>query len=476
MEKFDAIVIGSGAGGSVMAHQLSLKGLRVAVIEKGKRENPILFEHSEVEMFPQLYKNAGLQSSKDNALTIAQGCTVGGSTVINNAIWLRPDLDKILPEWEKAGATVPKNELIKIYGILEKALRVKPIDPQKANRGADIFMRGCQELGIPASYLDNNREECLCCGWCNYGCRYNRKTSMLVTFIPWAEKLGAQFLDECIDTQILTNGKRATGVQFYRQGSLQQIYADKIVVSCGAIGSSALLLQSGIALGGRVGRGFHMLGGVFVTAETMETINGYDGIGLTCYAKASEDYVIESYFAPPVVFSISVGGFFRTHFERMMNYCKYADAGVMIATDPTGVITLDKKGNAVIDIKYTDTDLSRLKEGIKTLSKIFFRGGAVKVLPSSFNIIEFGSENDLNSIDTLVKRPEDLTIGSAHPQGGNAMCEDSRKGVVGLDFRVHGYDNIFVADTSVFPTNIRANCQATAMAMSYYAASFVAAS
>ena len=53
------------------------------------------------------------------------------------------------------------------------------------------------------------------------------------------------------------------------------------------------------------------------------------------------------------------------------------------------------------------------------------------------------------------------------------MCEDKNKGVVDLEFRVHGYENLFVADTSIFPTNIRANCQATAMAVSYYASSFV---
>ena len=114
-----------------------------------------------------------------------------------------------------------------------------------------------------------------------------------------------------------------------------------------------MLLQSGIHLDGRVGKGFHVLGGVFVTAQMQETLNGYDGIGLTCYCKASDEYVIESYFAPPVVFSISLGGFFLTHFDRMMDYGRYADAGVMVATDPDGVITLDKNNNPVIDIQFS---------------------------------------------------------------------------------------------------------------------------
>jgi choline dehydrogenase-like flavoprotein len=69
-----------------------------------------------------------------------------------------------------------------------------------------------------------------------------------------------------------------------------------------------------------------------------------------------------------------------------------------------------------------------------------------------------------------IKRADDLSLGSAHPQGGNPMGEDPRVSVIGNDFRVHGFENLYVADASVFPSNIRANCQATVMAMSHYAA------
>jgi choline dehydrogenase len=50
------------------------------------------------------------------------------------------------------------------------------------------------------------------------------------------------------------------------------------------------------------------------------------------------------------------------------------------------------------------------------------------------------------------------------------MSENPAAGVVGENFEVHGLEGLYVADTSVWPSNIRANCQATAMAMSHYAA------
>ncbi|HEX6302639.1 MAG TPA: GMC family oxidoreductase [Anaerolineales bacterium] len=472
--KADAVVIGSGAAGSVMAYKLACRGLKVIVVERGARQDPQTFEHNELAMFPRLYKQGGLQTTADHDLTIAQGAAVGGSTVINNAIWLRADLERILPDWERAGASVPAAALNAAYQEIESALHVSPLVPQLANKASDVFLRGCEILGIPAGYLQNNRDTCIACGWCNYGCRYNRKTSMLVTYIPWAEARGAEVLDQCQDAMIVTNGNVATGVRFTRLGEEITVEADRVVVCAGTIGSSEVLLKSGISLDGRVGQGLHVLGGLLVLAETNEILDGFDGIGLTCIAEASDEYVIESYFAPPLVFSLSLGGWFLTHFRRMMRYRYFAGAGIMTATDPVGRVTLDKKGRVRIQLAFSDRDLQRLRLGIRTLAQIFFAGGAIRVIPATYKLLEFARPEEIGLVDEQIGRPEDLLLGSAHPQGGNIMSGDPQKGVVDNDFSVHGYQNLYVADASVFPTNIWANCQATVMAMAHYASSFVA--
>jgi choline dehydrogenase-like flavoprotein len=472
--RYDAVIIGSGAAGSVMAYQLANKGMRVLVVERGARHDPTTFEHNELAMFPRLYKQGGLQTTTDHDVTIAQGQAVGGSTVINNAIWLRADLDRVLPSWAQAGAPVPREYIEKAYAELEWALHVNPIPALVANKGTNVFLQGAAALGIRAGYLNNNRRACLGCGWCNYGCRYNRKTSMLVTFIPWAEACGATVLDNCLDARVVMNGNTAAGVRFRRDG--QEIFAraERVVVCAGAIGSSQVLLQSGITNDGRVGKGLHALGGLVLSAETEEVQDGFDGIGLTAVAHASDEYVIESYFAPPVVFSLALGGWFLTHFRRMQRYKYYVQAGVMCGTHPTGTVKLDKKGRAQINLAFDQQDLGRLKAGMKTLASIFFAGGATRVIPATFKLVECSRVEDIDQFDERIRRPDDLLIGTAHPQGGNAMSEDPRGGVVGPDFAVHGARNLFVADASVFPTNIWANCQATVMAMSHYAAGFVA--
>ena len=474
--KVDVAVIGSGAAGSVMAYELARRGLDVVVLEKGRREDPQTFEHSELAMFPRVYKQGGLQSTDDHDAIVIQGCTVGGSTVINNAIWMRADLGRVLPDWEERGAHVPAESLVQAYLELEQALHVSPVPEAVANAGSEVFLRGCERTGIPGEFLHNNRDHCIGCGWCNYGCRYNRKVSMLVSYIPWAEAKGTRFVDRCDHARVVCDGKRAVGVEARRDGERISFEADRVVVCAGAIGSSAVLLESGIQVDGRVGKGLHVLGGVFVTGETDEPINGYDGIGLTCVAHASHDYVIESYFAPPVAFSLRLGGFFLSHFDRASRYASFIDGGVMVGTDPrNGSVTLDRKGRVHIQLKFDDTDLARLREGLQTIGRIYFAAGARRVFPSTFKFIEFAHPEQLGGVDELILEPDDLLLGSAHPQGGNLMHEDPKRGVVGLDFGVHGYDGLYVADTSVWPSNIWANCQATAMAMSHYAATHVAA-
>lgn len=486
MNHYDAIVIGSGAGGGVMAYRLSQMGLRVLVVERGRYEDPTSFEHNELEMVPRIYKHGGLQTTDDHDVAIMQGCTVGGSTVINNAIWLRANLDNVLPAWKAAGADLNRSEIEDAYTQLEQLLHVVPIKPydlsnpiNESSRGAKTFLDGAAALGMQARMLRHNRKECIGCGWCNYGCRYNRKLSMLVTTIPWAQQLGATVRDSCQNLTIRWksdgDGKlRAEGVQFTRHGTMQTATADRIVVSAGAIGSSSVLLGSGITANGEVGQRFHALGGVLMTAQMPYIADNFDGIGLTTVLDRNSEVVIESFFAPPGAFSITLPGWFATHIERMEQYRYFVQAGVMVATPPNGRITVDRKGNTKINLKFESDRISLMKQGMRTLSDLYFAAGAVAVFPGTFRHIDLYHPNDFKRLDQLVQGADDLILGSAHPQGGNNISRDPAMGVVNEQFCVHGFSNLFVADASLFPTNIVANCQATVMALSWMAAKHVA--
>jgi len=133
-----------------------------------------------------------------------------------------------------------------------------------------------------------------------------------------------------------------------------------------------------------------------------------------------------------------------------------------------------------VDFRLAPADLETLKRGIALLAELHFAAGAEAAFPGTFVDHEMsaarfapGGRIDRAAIERhvaeIVHRPEDLTLNTAHPQGGNPMSDRPDLGVVDSAFRVHGFANLFVCDASVFPTSIGINPQLTIMALADYA-------
>jgi len=122
---------------------------------------------------------------------------------------------------------------------------------------------------------------------------------------------------------------------------------------------------------------------------------------------------------------------------------------------------------------FNKEDIQKLIEGIILAGKIFLKGGAQLVMPHTFDYYEFKNEKELEQLRQIVKKPGDLTLGTGHPQGGNAVSKNKSKGVVSPEFKVYGYDNLYVCDASVFPSSLGVNPQLTVMALADYTSEFI---
>ena len=501
--KTEVCVIGSGAGGAVVAYHAARLGYDVVLIEEGpylSGTNQI--SHSDREMTAKLYKEGGLQTTVDLHLGIQQGKCLGGSTFINNAICFRlgdplltpPGGMDVLDRWQKLGACIDAEKLDLSYDRVEQMIRVRPVletqepnlqDFQLAGKNANALIDGWQALvnsgnasaDFKYGLFRKNYEKCLGCGYCTLGCRYNRKLSMVETYIPQAVKAGARVIVGCHAQKIKQNNGRVTGVRCQlKDGRQLYIEADRVVVSCGAIGSSVLLMKSG--LGKNVGSRFSFNANTTMFGRFANAIDAFNEIQMGSFVDC-KDFILESWYNPPFTVSAIVPGWFEDHFERMKAYNHYANAGVVIGTAAEGRV---KKIGWLRDLlgpvvyKMSSGDLQRIKRGMTQLTQIFFAAGAETVYPTSITLNLEMKARDFkdrpqaiaNFLDRNIKRPADLYLNSAHPQGGNPMSDDRKIGVVDSQFRVHGYDNLFVCDATVFPTTIGINPQLTIMAMADY--------
>jgi choline dehydrogenase-like flavoprotein len=326
--------------------------------------------------------------------------------------------------------------------------------------------------------FDANIVDCLGSGNCNIGCAWDKKLSMLQSILPDAQALyehrakngdpkpgHLRILDECEAHQLRTRSGKPKRVEDlvvrFSDGRFARVKADTFVVAAGAIGSSKLLMRSGI----KTGRGlsFNMITPVF--AEFDEELNSYDAIQMGHYMNDKDgEFILETWFSPPVGLSTAMGGWFGQHMLNMQAAGRMVAYGVVVGTEDNGRVLPWSLSGASFDFSPIKRDLTKMMRGMDTLIRMLLKAGARRVIVNTWDNLVFTRERDLTQLPRVVEDPRFLTVASSHPQGGNALGKllDER-------FRVRGYENLHVADASVFPSSVQVNPQMTVMALARYA-------
>lgn len=478
----DVVVVGSGAAGAIIAYRLAEAGRQVLVLERGRHLDPSEFTEDEVEQISNLYADGALQLTRDFSFQVLQGMCVGGSTVINNAVCFDVP-PKVLERWNGSefDAGLDESRLAASFAEVRSWLRINRSPSEHLQGGAQKFVDGIKALGLTngggaVDVVEANITNCPGSGYCNIGCPFGTKLSMLDKVLPDGQQLyGAdtlRVLPECRAERIETDGGHATAVVArLGDGRKLRVRAKTVVVSGGAIASSWLLMESGIAKG-RAGQGLRFNMASPITADFEDTLDSHDGVQISHFFDPPGDrgYVMETWFNPVVSQALNMPGWLDNHRRNMSRFRNLTAAGVLVGTEEPGRLASALTGGA--DILYTPhkRDVKTLIEALKLLGRIYLAAGALRVMPSTFQFHEFKSEAELDKLDDYVEHSSYLSIGTGHPQSGNAISRNAKRGVVDESFRVHGFDNLFVCDASVFPTATTVNPQLTVMALANYAA------
>src|SRR3954452_10528037 len=250
----DVCVVGSGAGGAVIAAELQKAGKSVVVLEQGGYRNEQDFKQLELPGSLELYLGGGLLGSEDGSIAVYAGATLGGGTIVNYMNCIRTP-EHIRQEWAGHGIEgIDELEYEQHIDAVWDRLSVNA-EATSQNRPHRKLIQGMEASGFPWKPITRNADrECddpRVCGYCYSGCQKGCKQSTMKTYLQDASDAGARFVVGARAERVLADDGRATGVEATvtnADGSTTKLLvsAATVVVACGSVESPALLLRSGI--------------------------------------------------------------------------------------------------------------------------------------------------------------------------------------------------------------------------------------
>ncbi|HEY4997359.1 MAG TPA: FAD-dependent oxidoreductase, partial [Solirubrobacteraceae bacterium] len=212
----DVCVVGSGAGGGVIAAELSGAGKSVVVLEMGGYRNESDFHQLELPGMFELYLGGGLAASEDGSIAILAGSTLGGGTVVNYMNCIRTP-EHIRREWAAMGIEgIDEPGYERHLDAVWERLGVNDTATSQ-NRTHKKLIAACEALGYPNRPLTRNTdvscEDPSVCGYCFTGCQKGCKRSTMKTFLQDASDAGARTVVAARAERVLVEDGRAVGVQ-----------------------------------------------------------------------------------------------------------------------------------------------------------------------------------------------------------------------------------------------------------------------
>jgi choline dehydrogenase-like flavoprotein len=466
----DAVVVGTGAGGSIALRELARAGLNAIALEEGAYSLPRDFNQREEQMIPRIFQDAGGRATADMGIRVLQGRGVGGSTVHNTNLCKRTP-DAILELWARkygvAGAGVA--DMAPAFEAIERDLSVSDIPVEQRNANNDVLRAGCEALGWRGAQLRHNRVGCQQSGFCELGCSYDAKQNALKVVLPQAVEAGARVYSDVEVVRIVHDGQRVSGVRAIardadggRRAGVT-VNARVVVLAGSAVGSAALARRSGLPdPNGLLGRGLRMHPGGAVAGRFARPILGWRGIpqSYECtqflsHDEGSDDRVwILPAFAHPIGAAATLPGFGPSHMAAMRTYPNLAVLSAVVHDETSGEVDVDDDGAPVIRYVMSDRDRAQLAKGLVACARILFAAGALEVTIPAIPPVRVTSASQLDGLDTSALRPHSVPLTAVHPMGTMRMGEDPRAAVVASTGEHHQVKGLFVADGSLFPTSI----------------------
>jgi choline dehydrogenase-like flavoprotein len=461
--RFDVVVVGSGAGGGVIAGELAERGRNVLLLETGPHKTAADFTRWESKAAHDLWwpiRFALIDGGEGGAVALLGGRCVGGTTTINTKVALRAHAQDYA-KWHQASSLAGASgepfgaaDLDPHYDRVEQRLGVRErTDWRKSVLTVEPAFR---ELGAPLeavrSYTDAN---CMSCGSCLQGCPTNAGKSTLNTYIhdAWAAGKLELRANARVERVLIEDGE-AKGVEYVdSDGAVRRVDAGAVVVAAGTLNTPQVLLRSGLPdtpSSRLVGRhlGFHpvrLVYGLFEEPQDAHMVYPISAHSMAHQVDEDGGFVIEATtIQDPVSFATTLedenGPLWGAPLvEAVRSFRRWIGVLAMVNDENCGVVRLDDDGHEAFDAPFTSTDRERMANALDFSRDVLLAAGASRVLWTG--------------------------LASTHVQGTCRMGSDPERSVVDADAQSWDVKRLYVGDGSVVPRTLSVNPSLTIMAL-----------
>ena len=493
----DVCIVGSGAGGSVVAATLAERGMDVIVLDAAGYFNESDFAQLEFKAYQEMFWRGGPTPTADGNVSLVSGTTLGGGTTINwtNCLrtkdWVRkqwaseygldgvdgPDFDRHLDAvWSRLGVTDTCSDL---------------------NGPQQRLAEGCEALGWSFKRITRNTDpdsyDPESAGFLGFGDQSGSKRSADRTWLADAQANGARLIANCRATKVLVEGGSAAGVEAVHgwadpEGTPAQltVRAPRVVVASGALESPALLLRSGIG-GPATGNYLRLHPTTAVSGIYGEDQRAWWGPpqAALCdeFIRADSDgygpLIETAQYAPGLIGSATPWISGADHKDRMTQF-RFVGTFVALTRDHGhGGVGVDAAGEALPTYAVTDeVDIATMQQGIDAQVRLHEAGGAHTITALAAGAPTWRRGENLDSFVEAAKRIPYRMGGhrlfSAHQMGTCRMGQDPATSVADPRGELHDTKGVWIGDASAFPTPSGTNPMISIMALSRRTAEAIA--
>jgi choline dehydrogenase-like flavoprotein len=488
----DVCVVGSGAGGAVIAAQCAQAGLSVLVLEMGAYRNEADFKQLEIPGMFELYLGGGLLTSEDGSIAVLAGSTLGGGTVVNYMNCIRTP-EHIREEWAGHG----------LEGLDDPSYERDHIDAVWSRLGANTEMtkqnaihqrlmsaldaRGLTHRPIVRNATPSDNPEF--CGYCPMGCQQGCKRSTMKTYLQDASDAGARCVVQCHADRLVAKDGRVTGVEatIVREDGSQTaltVEAPTVVVACGGVESPALLLRSGMG-GPAVGKHLRLHPAYAVNGIYDDPVDGWQG---QIQSLVSDDFadledgfgfLIEATGIFPGLWAASMPWFDGEQHKRQMAKLRHMAPFITVARDHgSGEVVIDDLGRAVVRWGLGDeVDMRLAVRSNVELARLHEAAGAAEIFTLHADPVVWRRGEDFDAfvdkIEGAPYGPLDLVVFTAHQMGACRMGKDPATSVADGFGQLHDTKGVWIGDASAFPTAPGVNPMISIMSLAHRTAGYV---